>query len=132
MKLTLKSLMIRKLESTALERAVIDNLIYRINDYKDIATYIKEVLEHGCGSGIVSDLIYYHDTLAFYEKHKEEINSLLYERLREVGEYDLSKAFRSWEEEDPLAIEVHNQNLLAWFGFEECLFRLAWEWGIEI
>lgn len=132
MKITLKSLMLRKMESTPLERAVIDNIIYRFSEYKDISVYIKEILHYGCESGCVGNLIYYHDTLEFYEKHKEEINSLLYERLQDISEYDMSKAFRDWDIEDPLAIDIHNQNLLAWFGFEECLYRLSQEWGIEI
>lgn len=131
-KITLKTLLLRKMEATALERAVIDNIIYRFSEYKDISVYINEILYYGCESGCVGNLVYYHDTLAFYEKHKDEINSLLYERLQDIGEYDLSKAFRNWEKEDPLAIDIHNQNLLAWFGFEECLFRLSQEWKITI
>ena len=31
----------------------------------------------------------------------------------------------SWDKEDPLAIDIHNQNLLAWFGFEEALRNIA-------
>lgn len=132
MKINLKSLVFRKMSGTPLEREVIDNIICRMNDYKDISTYIKEILQYGCVSGCVGNMIYYYDTLAFYERHKSEINSLLYEILQNIGEYNLSNAFHEWEEKDPLAIETHNQNLLAWFGFEECLFRLSQEWEIEI
>lgn len=30
-----------------------------------------------------------------------------------------------WDEEDPLAQNTFNQNLLAWFGFEETLREVA-------
>ena len=30
-----------------------------------------------------------------------------------------------WDKEDMLAIDIYNQNLLAWFGFEETLRRIG-------
>ena len=39
-----------------------------------------------------------------------------------TGIYTMKELFGDrWELEDPLALENHNQNLLAWFGFEEAL-----------
>jgi len=34
---------------------------------------IKDIAEYGCVNGACSELIYYHDTSEFYDKHKEEI-----------------------------------------------------------
>ena len=31
-----------------------------------------------------------------------------------------------WDKEDPLAAEDFNQNLLAWFGFEETLRKIGY------
>lgn len=39
-----------------------------------------------------------------------------------TGIYNLSDLFgERWDSEDPLATDTYNQNLLAWFGFEETL-----------
>lgn len=77
---------------------------------------------------MVGHLIYYNQTTAYYEEHKDEINKLLYEIMDECGIYAPSQLFGDkWDEEDPLAIDVLNQNLLAWFGFEETMRKVARE-----
>ena len=84
------------------------------------------MLYHGCVSGIVSELIYYSDTLKFYKKYKDEINSLLSELMQSMGCYSLIDIFgKNFDEEDPLIIDTHNQNLMAWFGFEETLRNIG-------
>ena len=86
------------------------------------------MLEHGCVSGIVGELVYYSDTTAYYAKNKDAINTLLYETMEECGIYNLNELFShdpSWDEEDPLALNDYNQNLLAWFGFEEAMRNFA-------
>lgn len=79
----------------------------------------EDVLQYGCVSGCVSELIYYSDTLAFYEEYKEEINNL----LNNIG-LNMSD-LNGFDEEDPLCLETNNRNLLAWFGFEETLRMLV-------
>ena len=95
--------------------------------YESIEQAGNELLEHGCQSGMVSGLIYYHDTCKFYQDHKEEINSLLYDLLGSTG-LSTSELFGGkWEKDDPLALEQYNQNLLAWFGFEETVSEIIEE-----
>ncbi len=44
-----------------------------------------------------------------------------------TGLYAPSDLFgEKWDKEDPLAQECHNQNLLAWFGFEETLRNIGY------
>ncbi len=39
-----------------------------------------------------------------------------------MGCFSLSEIFgKDFDDEDPLITDTHNQNLLAWFGFEETL-----------
>ena len=38
---------------------------------------IKEIATHGCINGCCNELIYYSDTIAFYEKYHNEIWSLI-------------------------------------------------------
>lgn len=84
---------------------------------------IDELMQHGCQSGMVPDLIYYDDTIKFFEAHKEEINKLLKEELWSTG-LSVGELFRDFDNDDPLCIDTHNQNLLAWFGFETSVDRL--------
>ena len=117
-----------KADNDGLTESVTDYIIDKWGEYDDKKNIVTDVLEHGCQSGIVGSLIYYDDTTAYYETNKNAINELLYETMDECGIYDLSKLFGDkWDKEDPLAIDVLNQNLLAWFGFEETMRKVARE-----
>ena len=86
---------------------------------------IDELMSHGCQSGMVSGLIYYTDTTKFFEAHKAEINELLKEVLSSTG-LDTAELFGDkWDTDDPLCMDTTNQNLLAWFGFEETVRALG-------
>ena len=105
-------------------RYIISNWDY-YDDKKDI---FLSVMKFGCKSGICRDLIYYGQTKRFYETFKFEINELIYK-----SDYDnLADLFGSdWDIHDPLALEEDNQNLLAWFAFEETITNIAIKFGIE-
>ena len=105
-------------------RYIISNWDYHDNK-KDI---FLSVMHDGCKSGACRDLIFYGQTKRFYEDYKHEINQLLCK-----SDYDnLADLFGSdWDVHDPLALEEDNQNLLAWFGFEETLTQIAYKFGIE-
>jgi hypothetical protein len=76
------------------------------------------------GNGWLSYLL--HDTTAFYKKYQDEINELLSESMESMGLYDFSDIFGDkWDKEDPLIRDCSNQNLLAWFGFEETLRNIG-------
>ena len=105
-------------------RYIISNWEY-FDDKKDI---FLSVMNDGCKSGACRDLVYYGQTKNFYEDYKHEINELLYK-----SDYDnCADLFGSdWDIYDPLALEENNQNLLAWFGFEETITNIAFKFGIE-
>ena len=84
---------------------------------------LDDLAEHGCVSGMVSDLIYYTDTRAFYLKHEVEISALVSELLSDFG-MPLHEVFRGWDQADPFANDTSNQNLLAWFAFEDTAQRI--------
>ena len=94
------------------------------NSYDDYNP-LDDLLQHGCQSGMVSHLIYYSDTVSFYTRYQVEINDLLSEMLEEIG-VSINELFGDkWDSKDPLARDTFNQNLLAWFGFEETASRLS-------
>lgn len=115
-------------EKDYLLQSVCEHFIDKIQDYDDPKAAVEELLKYGCESGCVSELIYYSDTTAYYEANKEAINELLYNMLSECGLKSPADLFGDkWDDEDPLAIYDYNQNLLAWFAFEETTRRMAGE-----
>lgn len=127
MKLTLTNIKALKRESdNPLMKHVCNYVINRWHDYDDKTYIFRDVLYAGCQSGIVGELIYYRDTVAFYKRYREQINELLSETMSGTGLYSLSELFGDkWDAEDPLATDIYNQNLLAWFGFEETLRNIG-------
>lgn len=91
--------------------------------YDSIGGVAEDLWQGGCASGVVCHLIYYKDTLAFYQEHQADINVLLRDLIDGTGE-SVGSLLRDWDESDPLALDTSNQNLLAWFGFEEAARRL--------
>ena len=99
MKLTLANVKeIKRNSSSPLTKRVCNYVIGEWSDYSDKKDIFTDVLYHGCQSGIVGELIYYTDTVRFYKQYRQ----------------------------DPLAQDTYNQNLLAWFGFEETLRNIAY------
>jgi hypothetical protein len=47
---------------------------------------LKEICQHGCVSGCASGLIYYSDTVAMYDKYRDEMHEKLGEWIDEIGE----------------------------------------------
>jgi len=102
------------------------------NGYDSLKSYMNDILQHGLQSGIISELIYYHDTLAWYKKYKKEIDRMLYETMYQLGANSPVDVFgRNWDMEDPFANDTANQNLLAWYSFEETTRKLYDELGYD-
>lgn len=128
MKLTLSNVKeIKRNSNSPLTKRVCNYVIGRWSDYNDKKYIFTDVLHNGCCSGVVSELIYYYDTVRFYKQYRQEINEMLYNIMNETGLYAPSELFGDkWDKEDPLAQDTYNQNLLAWFGFEETLRSIGY------
>lgn len=119
---------LRKLKTNnRLNNYVID---YYINDSENYETVdellssMEELQRYGCSSGMIKDLIYYDDTIKFFNKYKEEINQLLSNVIEETG-CSIEELFGDrYDKTDPLFINYVNQNLLSWFGFEKTVSNL--------
>ena len=85
---------------------VIEWVENRIEDYNNIEDIFNDLFTGGCQSGIVTDLIYYDDTLNFYNKHKYEIEIFIDEilEIEDVetleGIQELVRYFPDLEDED--------------------------------
>ena len=129
MKLTKRNITnLKRATSSRLKKDVLEYIINRWNDYNDKADIFRDVLEYGCQSGVVNYLIYYSDTISYYENYKEEIVILLSNTLKECGVDSPKDLFGDkWDNSDPLALYTkNNKNLLAWFGFEETMRNIAY------
>lgn len=115
-----------EIEQKGLLDEVIDDVLnIYLPDLEDVKNHLESPY---CAGGGVGKLIYYSNTVAFYEKYKDEINDLLADDFLNIGTRDMVQLFGdSWDENDPLAIEDSNKNLLAWFGYEEIACRLYTE-----
>ena len=125
MKLTLTNVRKIKRNASPLTKAVCDFVIRRWHDYTNKKRIFTEVLTHGCASGCVAELVYTNDITAFCEKYQQDIQHLLMEVMREVSTYNPKDILREWNERDMFAEDTDNQTLLAWFSFEETLWRVS-------
>lgn len=129
----LNAKLLRENANTPLQKNVVNWAIaHKENDYT-FELIFKDLFRCGCGSGMVGYLIYYTDTIKFYKKHKTEINELLKDCLFNYGSNSPADLFGDkWDKDDPLCQDEANQNLLAWFGFEEAARIICDCVGIEI
>jgi hypothetical protein len=82
----------------------------------DPRVYLADILRCGCVSGMVSSLVRYTDTRAFYDRHYLEI-----EELRDELEGQGIE----------LRVKGDLKNFYAWLAFEETARELAEELGLE-
>ena len=129
MKLTLKNVKeLKRQNDSPLFKRVCNYVISEWGNYDDKKNIFTDVLYYGCQSGMVGFLIYYSDTVRFYKRYRQEIDDLLYEEMDGTGLFSPTEIFGDkWDKEDPLGRDDYNQNLLAWFGFEETLRKLGYE-----
>ena len=122
-----------KYATNRLERAALRWLNSKGQHYENgAAGAYKDLAYGGCQSGMVSELIYYTDTVKFYKRHRADIHALLKDMLSDVGGSPAELFGDKWDQGDPLASDIYNQNLLAWFGFEEAARNVAARAGIEV
>lgn len=116
-----------------LERHVQKWVNDKARDYDNGAEgVLKDLFYGGCESGYVGHLIYYTDTVKFFQTHRREISELLKEMMESIGCDGPQGLFGDkWDATDPLGQEDLNRNLLAWFGFEETARKLADRNSIE-
>ena len=83
-------------------------------DYDNPKAFFEDLAQHGCISGMVGSLIYYHETHAFFDKHYHEIEEIRHQIQDDIG----------------LALEAHDdlKNHLAWLAFEHRADQLYAAW----
>ena len=85
---------------------------------------ITDVATHGCSGGTISDLIYYEDTVKFYNDHEDEIWEELSNTADDLGEtipFMISN-FRGCKNVDSAKTF---KNLLAWWICEHIAAKIS-------
>ena len=94
---------------------------------------VFEDINHGLQSGVISELIYYSDTIKWFKKYHTEISRLVRNSMLDMGVDSLTDLFgKNWDTTDPFAHHTLNQNLLAWYSFEETARNLSYSLGYEL
>ena len=97
--------LLKREDITPMQKDVIKDILSR--NAKETYSYMNDVLQHGCVSGVASSMIYYKDTYKFFKKHFEEI-------------LDLAK-------EDGF---ISGYNNMAWYGYESTVRWIMDEIGV--
>ena len=98
-------------QKNAMYEFVVDDLLETPEE--DLEQHMKEILNYGCVNGTVSSMIYYSDTITFFDNYKNFIVDLMEEL--EVQPHQLN----GYDKTDPFCEETTNKNLLAWLAYEE-------------
>jgi hypothetical protein len=86
---------------------------------ENLASFMHDLMQGGCESGFIGELVYYSDTHKFAKLHADDIRELLLERAEDG----------SLEGVGP--DKLLDLNWQAWFAFEETAQRLAEQAGWE-
>jgi hypothetical protein len=107
----LKNQLERLLGKSSLVDAVVNHVLDGYTTDEEIKNFFEDLMQHGCQSGMVGELIYYTDTHKFFNDHYEEI-----EELREEYEDSTGEALRP---------KGDMKNWFAWFAFEQTAYNIA-------
>ena len=101
------------------EKRVINDLLNTGLSTEELKDHIKDILQYGCISGTVNDMIYYSDTVKFFDCYRKEILSMLQDPDKIVNYFDDTY----WLDHKKYSIEEKNH--LAWFIYEDITCRIA-------
>ena len=101
-----------------LKLRILDDL-EELEDFEQAEQYLNDVVNHGGISGCIDGLIYYEDTVEFYNDFEEEIENLLEDFQENCGYKNRFEAISNLNGADSVGNIKQEKNLLAWMGYEE-------------
>jgi len=100
------------------------NIEHWVTDTQSKQT-IREICNHGCVSGIVSELIYYSDTVKFYDAFEDEIWNRLDAAATNIGASDIISFIGTYLDTRHIGSLTQFKNALAWWAVEDTANDLA-------
>ena len=92
---------------------------------------ISDVTWHGCSGGTSSELIYYADTSAFYEKYCDEIWRRLNDMAQDMDCESILHLIATFNGVSNVGSPAQLKNLLAWWAAEEVCRGICMDWDDE-
>ena len=109
--------------NTKLEKRVINDLLNTGLTTEELKDHIKDIVQCGCISGIVSSLVYYSDTTKFFNCYRKEILSMLQDPDKNIySEYTYLL--------DQKKYSILEKNNLSWFAYDNTVIRIAFHFNL--
>ena len=109
--------------NTKLEKRVINDLLNTGLSTEELKDHIKDIVQCGCISGIVSSLVYYSDTTKFFNYYRKEILSMLQDPDKNIySEYTYLL--------DQKKYSILEKNNLSWFAYDNTVIRIAFYFNL--
>ena len=80
---------------------------------------IRDIISHGCISGVVTELIYYRDTIKFYDYFENEIWDRLDAAATNIGASDIVSFIGTYLDTKHVGNLTQFKNTLAWWAVED-------------
>ena len=107
-----------------------DSILDWLLDTQERST-IKDTAQHGCSGGTISELIYYADTSAFYDKYKEEIFERLNNMAQDMDCESILHLIVTFNGAKEVGSHLQLKNLLAWWAAEDVCREICMNWDTE-
>jgi len=107
-----------------------DSILDWLLETQDKST-IKDTAEHGCSGGVIGELIYYADTVAFYKKYQDEIWRRLNDMAQDMDCESILHLIATFNGVSNVGSPVQLKNLLAWWAAEEVCRGICMDWDDE-
>ena len=109
--------------NTKLEKRVINDLLNTGLSTEELKDHIKDIVQCGCISGIVSSLVYYSDATRFFNCYRQEILTMLTDPDKNIySEYTYLL--------DQKKYSVSEKNDLSWFAYDNTVIRIAFYFNL--
>ena len=109
--------------NSRVERKVINDLLNTGLSTEELKDRIKDIVQCGCISGIVPSLIYYSDTVRFFNCYRKEILTMLTDPDKNIySEYTYLLNDKKYS--------VSQKNDLAWFAYDNTVIRIAFYFNL--
>ena len=116
-------------DNSELRREIAFTILSMSGDGQGIESFIEDLTKHGCVSGMVGNLVYYHDTVKFHDHFEEEIWTYIYDNLQSENILQFLADLNGAEH---VASMTQFKNLLSWYAFEAISFDIGREIGLDI
>jgi len=90
---------------------------YMLDNYTN--DELKDIVAHGCISGCAGTLIYYKDTVSFYENYENEIWGMLNNDMEEQGYNSVFELLVNFNHTWQVKCGDTFKNFLAWYAAEK-------------